>query len=359
MKSMESAEHIEPLNIGMIGAGFVGQLAHLANYADIPECRVLGLAEVRPKLRELVSRRYDIPRAYARHSEMLEDPDIEAVVVVTRRHHTGPIALECLRAGRHLLTEKPMAATLDQASTLVGAQQPGTVYAVGSMRRHDEGVEMARRMLAELRESKELGEVLLVRLFCYGGQDYCNMPGFVDSGEPRPDELPSWSLAPEWLPRTWHDDYDNFVNVYVHAINLLRHLCNDTPEVRHADLRRRHGGTVLLDFASFPAVLEYGEMDHNDWIEGVEVVFSRDRLKLSLPPALLRNVPTKVELYRNTGRGEEIVAPLANWSWSFRRQAEAFVADVHHGRQPIASRQDALEDMALIEAIWQAHVGNE
>ncbi len=359
MKSMESAEHIEPLNIGMIGAGFVGQLAHLANYADIPECRVLGLAEVRPKLRELVSRRYDIPRAYARHSEMLEDPDIEAVVVVTRRHHTGPIALECLRAGRHLLTEKPMAATLDQASTLVGAQQPGTVYAVGSMRRHDEGVEMARRMLAELRESKELGEVLLVRLFCYGGQDYCNMPGFVDSGEPRPDELPSWSLAPEWLPRTWHDDYDNFVNVYVHAINLLRHLCNDTPEVRHADLRRRHGGTVLLDFASFPAVLEYGEMDHNDWIEGVEVVFSRGRLKLSLPPALLRNVPTKVELYRNTGRGEEIVAPLANWSWSFRRQAEAFVADVHHGRQPIASRQDALEDMALIEAIWQAHVGNE
>ncbi|MDP6069215.1 MAG: Gfo/Idh/MocA family oxidoreductase [Alphaproteobacteria bacterium] len=356
---MESAEHIEPLNIGMIGAGFVGQLAHLANYADIPECRVLGLAEVRPKLRELVSKRYDIPRAYARHSEMLEDPDIEAVVVVTRRHHTGPIALECLRAGRHLLTEKPMAATLDQASTLVGAQQPGTVYAVGSMRRHDEGVEMARRMLAELRESKELGEVLLVRLFCYGGQDYCNMPGFVDSGEPRPDELPSWSLAPEWLPRTWHDDYDNFVNVYVHAINLLRHLCNDTPEVRHADLRRRHGGTVLLDFASFPAVLEYGEMDHNDWIEGVEVVFSRDRLKLSLPPALLRNVPTKVELYRNTGRGEEIVAPLANWSWSFRRQAEAFVADVHHGRQPIASRQDALEDMALIEAIWQAHVGNE
>jgi predicted dehydrogenase len=227
------------------------------------------------------------------------------------------------------------------------------------MRRHDEGVEMARRMLAELRESKELGEVLLVRLFCYGGQDYCNMPGFVDSGEPRPDELPSWSLAPEWLPRTWHDDYDNFVNVYVHAINLLRHLCNDTPEVRHADLRRRHGGTVLLDFASFPAVLEYGEMDHNDWIEGVEVVFSRGRLKLSLPPALLRNVPAKVELYRNTGRGEEIVAPLANWSWSFRRQAEAFVADVHHGRQPIASRQDALEDMALIEAIWQAHVGNE
>ncbi len=356
---MESAEHIEPLNIGMIGAGFVGQLAHLANYADIPECRVLGLAEVRPKLRELVSKRYDIPRAYARHSEMLEDPDIEAVVVVTRRHHTGPIALECLRAGRHLLTEKPMAATLDQASTLVGAQQPGTVYAVGSMRRHDEGVEMARRMLAELRESKELGEVLLVRLFCYGGQDYCNMPGFVDSGEPRPDELPSWSLAPEWLPRTWHDDYDNFVNVYVHAINLLRHLCNDTPEVRHADLRRRHGGTVLLDFASFPAVLEYGEMDHNDWIEGVEVVFSRGRLKLSLPPALLRNVPAKVELYRNTGRGEEIVAPLANWSWSFRRQAEAFVADVHHGRQPIASGQDALEDMALIEAIWQAHVGNE
>ena len=67
MKSMESAEHIEPLNIGMIGAGFVGQLAHLANYADIPECRVLGLAEVRPKLRELVST--DIPQIASKSME--------------------------------------------------------------------------------------------------------------------------------------------------------------------------------------------------------------------------------------------------------------------------------------------------
>ena len=90
------------------------------------------------------------------------------------------------------------------------------------------------------------------------------------------------------------------------------------------------------------------------WEEGVEVQFSRGRLKLELPPAFLRNQPARVELYREDGKGPgETLVPAPDWTWSFRREDEAFVRDVRTGCQPIASGADALEDMRLIEDIWR------
>src|SRR5438046_295524 len=102
------------LNIGMIGAGFIGQLAHLMNYVEIKDCRVLALAEYRPELRRRVAQRFEIPRTYATHHELLQDADVDAVVVVTPRAFTAPVVLDCLKAGKHVLSEKPMAGNSEQ-----------------------------------------------------------------------------------------------------------------------------------------------------------------------------------------------------------------------------------------------------
>ena len=101
----------------------MGQLAHIANYAELNKCRMVALAELRPGLRELVARRYGIDRVYATHEQLLADSGVDAVVVVTQRFLTGPVALDCLRAGKHVLTEKPMASTCEQATTLVEASR--------------------------------------------------------------------------------------------------------------------------------------------------------------------------------------------------------------------------------------------
>src|SRR5262245_43429965 len=120
------------LNIGMIGAGFIGQLAHLMNYIEIPGCQILGLAEFRPELRRKVAERYGIPRVYATHRDLLQDADIEAVVVVTPRPYTAPVVLDCLEAGKHVLSEKPMAGTSEQGERLVEcARRRKLHYAVG------------------------------------------------------------------------------------------------------------------------------------------------------------------------------------------------------------------------------------
>ncbi|CCQ49524.1 Oxidoreductase, N-terminal [Crocosphaera watsonii WH 8502] len=71
------------------------------------------------------------------------------------------------------------------------------------------------------------------------------------------------------------------------------------------------------------------------------------------PPGMLKNVPTRVELYKGQGDIHEVYRPQCHWTWAFRRQAEAFIEDIQQGREPIASGADAIEDICLIEQMWQ------
>ena len=94
---------MKPLGIGFVGAGMIGQVAHLANYLDIPGCRVVALAELRPELGRLAAARHGVKKVYASHRDLLADAEIEAVVVVARPHAHGPIVLDALEAGKHVL----------------------------------------------------------------------------------------------------------------------------------------------------------------------------------------------------------------------------------------------------------------
>jgi len=75
-------------------------------------------------------------------------------------------------------------------------------------------------------------------------------------------------------------------------------------------------------------------------------------LTIRTPPALLKNVPASVELYR-AGSVQELFSPQINWTWSFRRQAEAFVDAVLDGKPLSISGDEALEELRLVEQIWR------
>jgi predicted dehydrogenase len=57
------------IGVGMIGAGMVGQLCHLANYLKTPDCRVVALAELRPELGRQAAEKFGVPRVYQDHHE--------------------------------------------------------------------------------------------------------------------------------------------------------------------------------------------------------------------------------------------------------------------------------------------------
>lgn len=345
----------EPLRIGMVGGGMIGQLAHLATFATVPDCRVVALAELRPALGRAVAERFDIAAVYPDHRAMLRDPAIDAVVVVTRRPATGPVVLDALRAGRHVLSEKPMAHTVAQAETLVAAAAAaGRTYAIGCMKRHDAGVEIARDLLDTLRRTGAFGRPVLVQGWCFAGDIGVARDGFSMTGEQRPDGLDLWPIAPDWVPAPRRDAYAWFLNVNIHLLNLVRFLTGETPRVVASDIDRPGSRTVGLAFDRCPGVLEFEEFDAAPWHEGVLVRFERGSVRLDLPPPLTPGRSAAVTVTDGSAPATRVAVPA---DWAFRRQAAAFVGAVRHGTVPRAAGADAVADMRLAEAAWAVALG--
>jgi predicted dehydrogenase len=350
---MFSKKQKKVVNIGVVGAGFVSQLAHIANYALLDNCRVVALAELKPRLRKLVAQRYGIVRTYPSHKELLDDQEVEAVVVVTQRPMIGPVALDCLNKGKHLITEKPMAATLRQAQILVKAALKQKVcYAVGYMKRYDEGIQQAKKIIDELLKTGELGPIIYVRAHCFMGDPYCNIDGNIVTGEKIHKDIPTWPIAPSWIRENQESEYAWFLNVYCHNINLLRFLLGSTPSVDYVRFDRKDARVALLDFGEYEAVLEAGSFTYHSWDEVTEIYFARGYLKIETPPPFLRNASAQIKLYKGK-KEQQIYIPQYRRLWAFRRQAESFIACILEKRQPIASGFDALQDMRLIEEMWR------
>lgn len=341
------------VRIGMVGAGMVGQLAHLANFVQIPGCRVTALAELRPGLGKLAAEKFGVPQLFDSHRDMLAADAVDAAVVVTRRPATGPVVLDLLNAGKHVLSEKPMAHTTEQAARLVeAAARRQLVYSIGFMKRHDEGTAVAKQLLDRHVAEGDLGRIILMRGWCFCGEFNIAADGFVMTDENRPDGLALWPSAPDWIPKELHENYAWFLNVFVHDINILRYFAGPLM-VRSVDLSRRNGRVVVFDSGVYPVVLEMGEQTGTDWNEGLDIQFERGRLSLVFPSPLMKNKSAEVTLVH----GKTATAVPSGSSWSFRRQAEAFVADIAGKRLPLASGSDSVADLALVEAIWRMHLG--
>lgn len=341
----------DPVRIGFVGGGFFGQVAHLRSFAPLNSCQIVALAELRDDLRHKVAERYSIPQQFASHTEMLAKAEMDAVVVVTARQAMGPIVLDCLNAGKHVLSEKPIAGTSERASVLCEmARHRGVMHSVGYMKRHDAGIQAAKSLLDELQTTNQLGPITYVRAQCFAGDAYCGEDDYVRSAHSRPQALMEWPLAPDWLSSDQSRGYDRYLNTYCHDINLLRYLIG-SPTLQSAYLSGNNG-VVVLSCNGIPTLLETGLVEHRGWEESFQVFFERGWLTIRTPAPLDRDVPAVVELYRggDESKSERLVVPS---SWAFRRQAEAFIRDVRSGNQPLNPARDAELDVKLVEDIWR------
>ena len=125
---------MKKINLGFIGAGFNGQLIHIANYARIDFCNLVAIAEPRIKIRKLVAKKYNITKQYDNHLELLKNQkNLDAVVIVTKRNLLGPIAIDFLKKNIPILTEKPMAGNLKLALKLFNLwKKQNIIYKVAS-----------------------------------------------------------------------------------------------------------------------------------------------------------------------------------------------------------------------------------
>lgn len=134
-----TAKIAEPVKVAWIGTGGQGQVL-LDNAPYDGYIQVVAVADIRPDYREMgaaIVRQKCCPdvRSYANYKDMLSDGGFEAVVIATPLLTHGPITVDCLNAGYHVLCEKTMAYTTADCELMIStAQRTGKVLAVGHQR---------------------------------------------------------------------------------------------------------------------------------------------------------------------------------------------------------------------------------
>ncbi|MEY2487243.1 MAG: hypothetical protein QOH39_2891 [Verrucomicrobiota bacterium] len=120
------------LRVGLIGCGHIGRVVHLGNLRQLPDVEVVAVAETDPELREATHRAHPDTQAFSDYRELLEQPEIDAVVICLPNELHAPAALSALQTGKHVYLEKPMAINLDDGRRLVEAwRSSGRVAMIG------------------------------------------------------------------------------------------------------------------------------------------------------------------------------------------------------------------------------------
>jgi predicted dehydrogenase len=133
-----------PLRAAVIGAGYLGSF-HAQKYAALDGARLVGVVDVDANRAREVAQRAGAP-AYTDYREVLGEIDVASIVVPTEAHFE--VARACLEAGVHILVEKPVTRTVEEANELVQlAARRGLVFQVGHLERFNPAILAVREQI--------------------------------------------------------------------------------------------------------------------------------------------------------------------------------------------------------------------
>jgi predicted dehydrogenase len=168
------------IRLGVAGLGYWGpNLAR--NFAAIAGCELAWLCDADEAVRARLSRAHPSARATGELDDLLNDPELDAVVLATPVPTHADLAVRVLDAGKHCFVEKPLAVTVADAERAVAAAaRADRILMVGHLLEYHPGL----RALKELADSGELGEEIF---YIYGNR--------LNLGKLRADENALWSLG--------------------------------------------------------------------------------------------------------------------------------------------------------------------
>ncbi len=209
------------LRVGVVGLGYWGpNLAR--NFAAIPGCELRWICDPRREAREAVAPSFPRAIATAEMSDLLEDPELDAVVLATPVPTHARLATSAAHAGKHCFVEKPLATNVADAERAVAAAaHAGTILMVGHLLEYHPAVDRLKALI----DDEELGQLYYV---------YANR---LNLGQLRADENALWSLG-------------------AHDVAVVLHLVGEEPEecLAHGASYLREGvQDVVFCYLRFPS----------------------------------------------------------------------------------------------------------
>ena len=213
------------INVGIIGAGRIGQVHARSILTGVPEARILAIADpyMKPAVAEW-AKSVGIEGVYTDHRKILDDERIDAVLICASTTLHAQLSLEAIAAGKHIFCEKPIdqsVAKIEEVKAALEASPKKLVYQVGFNRRYDHNYRAMRKAVQE----GKIGEVQFVR---------------VSSRDPEPPPAEYVSLSGGM-----------FMDMMIHDLDMVRYLSGQEIVEVYAQ------GACLID----PAIGEAGDVD--------------------------------------------------------------------------------------------------
>lgn len=142
--------------VAIIGCGTIARGSHIPAYLANPNAEIKYFCDELIERAEKCVADYGCGIAVKDYRDILSDPEVEAVSVCTPNHMHARVSIDCLRAGKHVLCEKPAARTYAEALEMQKAQQEtGKILNIGVVNRFNTAVNIIKNMI----DSGELGEL--------------------------------------------------------------------------------------------------------------------------------------------------------------------------------------------------------
>ncbi|KKI92492.1 oxidoreductase [Bacillus sp. SA1-12] len=150
------------LRVGVIGAGSISDM-HLQSYEKNENVELVAVCDLNIIRAEEKATRYGASTYYSDFQSLLADETIDAVSICTWNHSHAEIAIASLKAGKHVLVEKPLCTTVEEAKEIEETvKHTGKVLQVGFVRRYASNT----KILKEFIDANELGEIYYAKASC-------------------------------------------------------------------------------------------------------------------------------------------------------------------------------------------------
>jgi predicted dehydrogenase len=334
------------LNIGILGCGPIAQAAHFESCAKARNTNLHAICDVAPDLLERMAATYQPVRSYAGYDAMLADPELDAVIIATADAFHVVASIQALEAGKHVLCEKPVATTVEEAEALRAAVHvSGRTFQIGHMKRFDAGIEAARDFI-----DTEIGELLALKAW------YCDSTHryeMTDAVQPLIVRSAS-ARRPAEDPKADKQRYFMLAHG-CHLVDTARYLAGDIIEV-HARLSKRFGAHCwFIDTAFANGTLGHLDLTIGvrlDWHEGFHLYGEHGSVTAkTYNPWYYKS--SDVEIFREATAST--TRPLGADGHFYRRQLESFADVILHGA-PMrgASIDDGVASVRAMVAIAES-----
>jgi predicted dehydrogenase len=350
------------IKVGVVGLGEIAQIIHLPILqAHSDKFEIAAICDISHELLTALGERYNVPaeHRYTDYQDLAGQRELDAVLVMNSDEYHTDSALAAIGHRKHVLIEKPMCLTRQEAEAIIKARnEAGIQVMVGYMRRY------APAFVQAAEQVRALEKINYARVRDIIGQN----AQFVEQSSIvlRPKDIPQEAMrdraerASRLVKAAIGDAPPELVGTYrllcglsSHDLSAMRELLGMPKGV----IAARQWGiflTALFDYESFTVTFETG-VDHNRRFDAHIAVYGESKeIRVQYDTPYIRHLPTRLFINETKGEAFEEREIRPTFTDPYTVELLHFYEVVTHNVRPKTSAEDFLHDLDLFEMIINA-----